>query len=384
MDHMLQKDPENFHVDRFRPINFLEADANFNLKFMARRAMAHGEDNNIIAKEQYGSKKQHSSETQALNKRLTYDAWCLRKTPGVLCSNDAKSCYDRILHVIEAICLRRFGLEKGPISSMIETLQGMAHMINTAWGTCDGYGPEVWHWPLQGILQGNGAGPCIWLVISVTIFSMMWEEGFGIKFTTQVSKETGHLVGYAIVDNADIVETAASNSASGDEILNRAQEGLDHWEGGLRATGGAIVPKKSHWCYVDFEWIRGRWKYAPFDKERQLWVRDESGRKVQLEQVPVNEARRTLGVYLSPDGNNSDMKRVLLNKARTWAEHIRLGHLGRDKSWRALRTTIHKTIEFSLLSTTFTKKDLREIMGPVLKQGLSQSGFANTFQREIV
>jgi hypothetical protein len=73
-DHMLQKKSGNFHVDRFRPINFMEADANFNLKIMAKRAMSNGESKGIIAKEQYGSRKRHSSETQALNKRLTYDS----------------------------------------------------------------------------------------------------------------------------------------------------------------------------------------------------------------------------------------------------------------------------------------------------------------------
>ena len=100
IDHMLQQDQNNFHVDRFRPINFLEADANFNLKLMAKRAMEVGESKGLIAREQYGSRKQHSAETQALNKRLTLDAWRLRKSPGVLCSNDAKSCYDRMSSVL--------------------------------------------------------------------------------------------------------------------------------------------------------------------------------------------------------------------------------------------------------------------------------------------
>ena len=132
VDHMLQKSPDNFHADRFRPINFLEADANYNLKHIARAAMAYGESMGIIANEQYGSRKDHSSETQALNKRLTFDDF--ERHRGVLCVNDAKSCYDRILHVIAAICLRRFGLEQGPIASMVETLQYMTHLIHIAWG----------------------------------------------------------------------------------------------------------------------------------------------------------------------------------------------------------------------------------------------------------
>ena len=161
--------------------------------------MEYGEKHKIIAKEQYGSRRNHSSAVQALNKRLTYDAWRIRKTPGVMCSNDAKSCYDRILHVIAAICLRRFGLEKGPVVSMIETLQTMAHLIHTAWGSKEGYGPDDTDIPLQGILQGNGAGPCIWLVISVTLFSMMRKEGYGMKFLSPLTQEPSHIAGYAIL-----------------------------------------------------------------------------------------------------------------------------------------------------------------------------------------
>ena len=36
--------------------------------------------------------------------------------------------------IFAAICLRRFGLEEGPIDSMLKTLQFMAHEIHTALG----------------------------------------------------------------------------------------------------------------------------------------------------------------------------------------------------------------------------------------------------------
>ena len=135
---------------------------------------------------------------------------------------------------------------------------------------------------------------------------------------------------------------------------------------------------------VDFTWTRGKWTYSAFDPSRQLKVRDENGQEVEVQQVPVQEAKRTLGVYLAPDGSNDQMKEALLNKAKEWAEQIRVGHLGREESWRALKTTIMKSIEYPLLSSTFSDKDLRDIMRPVLKQGLSQSGIANTFPRAVV
>ena len=87
-----------------------------------------------------------------------------------------------ILHVICAIYLRRFGVDRGPIASMLETLQFMSH---TTWGICEGYGADDSTFPLQEILQGNGAGPCIWLVISV---KLMRKERVGMFLTTPVTK----------------------------------------------------------------------------------------------------------------------------------------------------------------------------------------------------
>ena len=176
-----------------------------------------------------------------------------------------------------------------------------------------------------------------------------------MKFTTPLTKEEGHIVGYAIVDDADIVKSSKDNTATGDETLAQAQKAIDHWEVFLRATGGALVPNKSHWYYVAFKRVKGIWRYSQFDTTRKLWVRDEYGNTVEMTQVSITEARRTLGVYLAPNGSNVQMKEALLHKARMWAEQIRVGHLGREESWRALRTAILKSIEYPLLSTTFSE-----------------------------
>ena len=91
-------------------------------------------------------------------------------------------------------------------------------------------------------------------------------------------------------------------------------------------------------------------------------MNDEHNQQVNAQQVPVQETRRTLVVYLAPDGIDDQMKEVLLDRAREWAEQIRVGHLGREESWRALKTTIMKSIEYPLLSTTFSDRYLRDIL----------------------
>ena len=55
------------------------------------------------------------------------------------------------------------------------------------------------------------------------------------------------------------------------------------------------------------------------------------------------------GVYfITLDGNDDQMTSVFREKAEEWAEQIRVGHLLREESWRALRTARIKTIEYPL------------------------------------
>jgi hypothetical protein len=51
-----------------------------------------------------------------------------------LCSNDAKSCYDRILHAIAAICMQRVSVPKKVCLMMFGTLAKVKHYIRTTYG----------------------------------------------------------------------------------------------------------------------------------------------------------------------------------------------------------------------------------------------------------
>ena len=122
---------------------------------------------NLIAPEQFGSRKSHDCITAALNKRLTFDIMRANHLPGILCSNDAKACYDRIVHNIAMICMLRTGISYNSIKSMFLTLQQMKHKVATGYGvSSSSYSANAESIPLQGIGQGNGAGPTAWALLA--------------------------------------------------------------------------------------------------------------------------------------------------------------------------------------------------------------------------
>jgi len=91
--------------------------------------MVNAECHQALAAEQYGSRKGKAAGIQCLNKRLYYDYIRGMQIPAALCSNDAKSCYDRIVLIIVALCLCQLGAPQKATESMISTLAQLRHQV---------------------------------------------------------------------------------------------------------------------------------------------------------------------------------------------------------------------------------------------------------------
>ena len=188
-DSMLPKKPGEWRPHKLRLTSLLMPDFNHNNKILGRMAMKWAEEKELLAPEQYGSRKRLSAKKHALNKRLMLDAMRIEKRPGILCANDAKSCYDRILHFAAFISLRRVGMPHEAVISMLEPIRCLEHKVRTAYGDSeDSYGGEKWETDPSGICQGNGAGPAIWALVSLPLFDCLRAKGFGAKFTSAIEK----------------------------------------------------------------------------------------------------------------------------------------------------------------------------------------------------
>ena len=77
-------------------------------------------------------------------------------------SNDAKSCYDRIVHSALSLALQRIGVSRGPIESMLTSIQKLKHYVRTAYGDSEKcLDSQSLRELVHGVGQGNGAGPTI-------------------------------------------------------------------------------------------------------------------------------------------------------------------------------------------------------------------------------
>jgi hypothetical protein len=260
IDVMISKKADSKHVEKLRIIVLFHSLFNMLNKKVERQATQSAIKLDAIPSEAYARPGFRSNDC-GLNKVLTYDIFRQRKTPAALCSNDAKSCYDRIVHAIANICLQRVGVQANTCRVMFSTLQQMKHHVKTAYGTSQqSYGSI--HIPLQGVLQGNGARPEIWLLISSPLINMMLRtQGFGFQSSNILSNESYTFACYTYVDDTYLIHNG--NGTTTNQIISDMQRMLDHWAGCLRATGGALVPAKSYWYVIDFKWNQRKlnWEY---------------------------------------------------------------------------------------------------------------------------
>ena len=384
VNSMLPKKKDQWHPDKLRLISLLMADFNHNNKIIGRIAMRWAEEEGLLAAEQYGSRRNLSAELHALNKRLLLDILRIQRRPGVIIANDAKSCYDRILHFAAYASLRRAGVRKETIISMLEPIRRMTHRIRTAYGdSFMSYGGEDWERDPHGILQGNGAGPAIWALVSSPLLEILRNAGFGASLYSAIGREFFNMCGFAFVDDADIVQTGLLFQRP-EEVMRKAQTELKLWEELIKATGGALVPSKSDFSVISFGWDKeGRWKHEKQNSRRKLKVRDHQGKMEELENPPTTKARRTLGVWQAIDGNEKGQVKHLKKKAGQWIEKIQNSNLSKLEVHIGVTSSLYPAITYGLGATAMSAKECNKVDSAIRKI-LPKMGYCRSVPKDII
>jgi hypothetical protein len=389
IDVMLLKASGSTLAHKLRTILLLEADFNMNCKKLGREGMWSAEKHGCVAKEQGGGRRDHKPAETSLNLVLMNDDSRFKRKAMAICSNDAKGCFDRIVHSVAFICLRRFGIPRPPLLSMFQVIQNLTHHIRTAFGdSIQTYGPDshAGIHPNQGILQGNGAAGTTWTAVSSAIIAAMKSQGYGYSSWTAISDAAIELVCSAFVDDTDLVHSGPSNSTPGAAIIDDLQTVLDTWDGLLRATGGALEKSKSYWYLIDYERRQGKWGYKSISSTpgELLLYNDDTQLKEPVPRLSAHTAKQSLGIMSRPDGKMFDEVKLLRLKARKWADGLRSHRIRRDDAWYCVNTSILRTIEYPLVALTLSRKQCAHIMAPILQELLASVRVQRNLARVLV
>ena len=96
---------------------------------MVKDAMLSADNFDLLVNEQYKSRLYMVAIYLATNKCLVYDVFRQMTKLIAVCSNNARSCYDRIIHIAAFLALRQLRIPKLMIIRMLHTIQVMEHVI---------------------------------------------------------------------------------------------------------------------------------------------------------------------------------------------------------------------------------------------------------------
>lgn len=380
-DSLLMKKKDNFTVKGMRLITLQHCACNHDNKLIGKWINEQGEKTRKFAIEQAGCRNRMRANEQALNKVLAVDVARGLRRPMAIIANDAKGCFDRIVLFAAFLVLRWLGIPFTVVKAMIESLLKMKHTVKTVFGESkETYGGDNTH--PNGFCQGNGMAGQGFTALSSPLLDICKEQGHGAKFKDVLSGESYRVAGTMFVDDFDAMSTR-NNGESNQQFVERTQEFISLWNNLLRTTGGALEPKKTHWCNFDYKKVRGKWK--PVECEGDLEIPDEiDGQPVKLEKISVTDARRTLGVFQAVDGSQVTHMEYLLDIIRDFALKMRGFFLTQQEKMVALKTTITKSIEFGTTATYLSEKQSNQVTKELRKAILAGLGYSRTMPIEVV
>jgi len=364
-------------VDKMRLIQLMSPEFQINNKLVGKRILAHAEQAKAVSADQHGSRKGHTAINTALSKRLLCDLFRQKRRPAAVAMNDAKGCYDRISHPIAVLVLMSFGLPQKIACSLISTLQTAVHHIKTGYGRSGPiYGNELI--PISGIGQGNGMGPTLWALISTILLLMMRRAGHGVRITSAITNTIIALVGFAFVDDTDLFCT----NTPGEDLSTTFQAALDRWAGGLRATGGALSPAKSFCYLIDFQWSGNKWNYISVnDLPGEFTLTNSQGERSPLTRYEPSHAEKTLGVYISMDGNEEEEIKYLTQKCIQFGAKMKASTCTKNEAIYAFTTSLLSSLEYALPVTNLTESQWEKILSPALIPSLHKAGVSKSISR---
>ena len=210
----------------------------------------------------------------------------------------------------------------------------------------------------------------------------MKAEGFGIRDWSLIRKRVLELVGFAFVDDTDLVHTSSDPDLSTEDLIEEAQQALNTWHGLIRATGGDLAPEKGYWYLVELHWKNGKWQYRTIaDCPGNLWI---PGCPEPIRRLEVTESEEALGIQSCPAGLQEAEVRYLQGKTALWVDHVRTKKIKKEEAWYCLNSTILKTLEYPLTATTLSRKEVDEIMRPLLRAFLNSIGIQKRLPRKLV
>ena len=260
------------------------------------------------------------------------------------------SCYDRIIIALASLINRKYGQHRSIVAVHAQTLKEARYKLRTALGISELEYSHCPTFPLYGSGQGAGNSPCIWLLISSTLFDIHNSNAFGTTFTTPDGTITSRLTMVGFVDDStgSCNDFQPQGQCSLEVLAARMQQDAQLWNDLLFCSGGRLELGKCSFHVLHFEFQPdGTPRPMSSTMGQKIELRDSiSGRMICIPAKNASEAHKTLGHYKAPADQPQCQQLAALQKRAKTRFHIwSAGGLGTcDVSCRHVKEKFALTI----------------------------------------
>ena len=357
-------------VDKLRAILLMEADFNFaNSLYFGKRALDSANKQDLITHNTFGSKRNSCPIEVPICRLMFFDMVRQMKRNASLGSFDAQTCYDRIAHSFLSLVAQAVGTPQPLIVCMLKAIQNMKLYLRTGYGDSDRYycSKDILQ-PYQGAVQGNGAAPTLWLLISSFLLKYMEGGGHFLNIKSALTATRLVFIALMFVDDTDFPIYAESPQESISSVAQRQQSTVNSWSHGLTVSGGSLKPEKCFWYPIEWTWKNGIAKATPAkDIEEDIEVKDPDGHMEKITKLDYDSAKEILGVFQAPSGQMNSQLKKLEGIRDKFIPVLTNKYLPQELIWISFWGKLWPSLKYPLAAMSLTQTAADKFMTPLYK-----------------
>ena len=246
----------------------------------------------------------------------------------------------------------------------------------------------------QGVLQGSSSAAPIYIINSDIFLSAYKKLGKGSTFYHPLTKnpKEDKTVQYVddtsqLLDIPSLDDNAPSQLQEIGEVLHQhASHNASTWSKCIWLSGGQLNAQKcyiyaSH-PYINYKNNKLLYKGIPMPSHVTILNR-ASGHPVTIPKIPYSQAKRTLGVILSPEGAHKAQLKHTLHYAKALSGKFRNSRLSQKAKIMAFDSVIELAINYPLINTFFTNNEIKPIKSVISQLKCAALGLNQNFPQSF-
>ena len=331
------------------------------------------------------SRKGRSAQDPVFIEIMQNETYRASMKTGLSKDLDATSCYDRILPWIASTCSRRVGIHRMVAATNCKTLEQAEFHLKTSMDTSEDFYRHCPEYPIYGTGQGSGNSPHLWCFVASTFFDAYEECAHGASFYSYDGKEEmkTHMIGFVDDCSQRVNDFTAHPQPSAATLVEMMTKDAQLWHDLLWTSGGALEIPKCSFQIIETNWsARGRPFLQGMENAPALEIQSGNG-SIKVKQISSYQARRSLGIHLSPSGMMNTQFKILEEKSKRFTELALMNALTRREAMLFYQAIYIPSIMYPLQLTYLSEGHCHGIETQFLKAILPRCGYNRNMSRQI-